>query len=161
MMKDIIAAVPKDEIIAELTPDKLMRKTNKGANEIYIITHHDSPAIMREIGRLREITFRDVGEGTNKSIDLDKFDKYYYHMFLWDNKENCLAGAYRMGLGKEIYKRYGIQGFYIQSLFRFEPELIALGHAYAASHKGQVLVAIGYSSPLWGEVDAGREACIG
>lgn len=91
--------------------------------EVFLAPAKDIPNILYEIGRLREITFRDVGEGTNKSIDLDKFDKYYYHMFLWDNFENCLVGAYRMGLGKEIYKRYGIQGFYIQSLFKFEPEL--------------------------------------
>ena len=91
--------------------------------EVFLAPAKDIPTTLYEIGRLREITFRDVGEGTNKSIDLDKFDKYYYHMFLWDNFENCLVGAYRMGLGKEIYKRYGIQGFYIQSLFKFEPEL--------------------------------------
>ena len=91
--------------------------------EVFLAPAKDIPNTLYEIGRLREITFRDVGEGTNKSIDLDKFDKYYYHMFLWDNFENCLVGAYRMGLGKEIYKRYGIQGFYIQSLFKFEPEL--------------------------------------
>jgi len=91
--------------------------------EVFLAAAKDIPNLLHEIGRLREITFRDVGEGTNKSIDLDKFDKYYYHMFLWDNNENCLAGAYRMGLGKDIYKRYGIEGFYIQSLFRFEPEL--------------------------------------
>ncbi len=94
--------------------------------EVFLAAAKDIPNLLHEIGRLREITFRDVGEGTNKSIDLDKFDKYYYHMFLWDNKENCLAGAYRMGLGKQIYKRYGIQGFYIQSLFRFEPELYGM-----------------------------------
>lgn len=94
--------------------------------EVFLAPAKDIPNILHEIGRLREITFRDVGEGTNKSIDLDKFDKYYYHMFLWDNSANRLAGAYRMGLGKEIYKRYGIQGFYIQSLFRFEPELYGM-----------------------------------
>ena len=94
--------------------------------EVFLAAAKDIPNLLHEIGRLREITFRDVGEGTNKSIDLDKCDKKYYHMFLWDNKENCLAGAYRMGLGKEIYKRYGIQGFYIQSLFRFEPELYGM-----------------------------------
>ena len=83
----------------------------------------DIPNLLHEIGRLREITFRDVGEGTNKEIDLDKYDQYYYHMFLWDSAANCLVGAYRMGLGKDIYKRYGINGFYIQTLFRIEPEL--------------------------------------
>ena len=91
--------------------------------EVFFANPKQIPNLLHEIGRLREITFRDVGEGTNKSIDLDRYDKYYYHMFLWDREANCLAGAYRMGLGKEIYKKYGINGFYIQTLFRIEPEL--------------------------------------
>lgn len=91
--------------------------------EVFFANAKDIPNLLHEIGRLREITFRDVGEGTNKAIDLDKYDKYYYHMFLWDSEAKCLAGAYRMGLGKEIYKKYGINGFYIQTLFRIEPEL--------------------------------------
>ena len=62
-MKDIIAPVSKEILVAELTPDKLMRQTNKGENEIYIITHQDSPHVMREIGRVRELTFRDAGGG--------------------------------------------------------------------------------------------------
>ena len=94
--------------------------------EVFFASAKEIPNMLHEIGRLREITFRDVGEGTNKSIDIDKFDKYYFHMFLWDSSENRLAGAYRMGLGKDIYKRYGIEGFYIQSLFRFEPELYGM-----------------------------------
>ncbi len=91
--------------------------------EVYFAKEKDIPNLLHEIGRLREITFRDVGEGTNKSIDLDKYDAYYYHMFLWDREAKCLAGAYRMGLGNEIYKDHGINGFYIQTLFKIEPEL--------------------------------------
>jgi len=91
--------------------------------EVFFAPANEIPNLLDEIGRLREITFRDIGEGTNKSIDLDKFDEYYHHLFLWDQKENALAGAYRMGLGKDIYKKYGIKGFYIQTLFRLEPEL--------------------------------------
>tara|TARA_R110002126_G_scaffold97803_1_gene227568 strand:+ start:29426 stop:31231 length:1806 start_codon:yes stop_codon:yes gene_type:complete len=91
--------------------------------EVFFANAKQIPNLLHEIGRLREITFREVGEGTNKAIDLDKYDKYYYHMFLWDRQANCLAGAYRMGLGKEIYKKYGINGFYVQTLFRIEPEL--------------------------------------
>jgi hypothetical protein len=56
---------------------------------------------------LREITFREVGEGTNESIDLDKFDQYYHHLFLWDDDAKKIAGAYRMGLGSEIYQNTG------------------------------------------------------
>jgi hypothetical protein len=73
-MKEIVAPLPKEQIIAELTPDKLLRKTNKGGNEIYVITHKDSPALMHEIGRLREITFRDAGGGTGKETDIDNYD---------------------------------------------------------------------------------------
>ena len=91
--------------------------------EVFFANAKQIPNLLHEIGRLREITFRDVGEGTNKEIDLDKFDKYYHHLLLWDRDANCLAGAYRMGLGKEISKKYGINGFYIQTLFRIEPEL--------------------------------------
>ena len=82
----------------------------------------DIPVILREIGRLREITFRLIGEGTNKSIDLDKYDYLYHHLFLWDNNNERLAGAYRMGLGQEIFPKYGIGGFYLNELFRFETE---------------------------------------
>lgn len=91
--------------------------------EVFFASAKEIPNLLQEIGRLREITFRDVGEGTNKAIDLDKFDKYYHHLILWDREANMLVGAYRMGLGKEIYKKYGINGFYVQTLFRVEPEL--------------------------------------
>ena len=91
--------------------------------EVYFITADKIPNILHELGRLREITFREIGEGTNESIDLDKFDKYYHHMFLWDSDTKLIAGAYRMGLGAHIYPKYGIDGFYLQELFRFEPEL--------------------------------------
>lgn len=91
--------------------------------EVFLAQAKEIPYILREIGRLREITFREVGEGTNKDIDLDTFDTYYHHLFLWDNEAQCLAGAYRMGLGSQIFRRYGIDGFYLQDLFRFEPEL--------------------------------------
>jgi putative hemolysin len=97
------------------------------------------PNIFNEIGRLREITFRDVGEGTNKSIDIDEYDFYYYHLFVWDTDENRLVGAYRIGKGKEIISVYGIKGFYINSLFRirkkFSPvlsESIELGRSFIA-----------------------------
>lgn len=91
--------------------------------EVFLTDSKSIPNILQEIGRLREITFREVGEGTNKAIDLDSFDSYYHHMFLWDNDTNKLAGAYRMGLGSKIFAKYGIDGFYLQDLFRFEPEL--------------------------------------
>ncbi|OZV71015.1 GNAT family N-acyltransferase [Winogradskyella aurantia] len=112
--------------------------------EVFLASPGDIPNILREIGRLREITFREVGEGTNEAIDLDKFDTYYRHMFLWDSDKNVIAGAYRMGLGSEIFERYGIDGFYLQDLFRFEPELykmmsqsIEMGRAFIVSEYQQ------------------------
>ena len=91
--------------------------------EVFFVKADKIPNILHEIGRLREITFREVGEGTNESLDLDKYDNYYYHMFLWDEDAQLIAGAYRMGLGTEIFADHGIDGFYLQELFRFEPEL--------------------------------------
>jgi len=91
--------------------------------EVFFVNASKIPNILHEIGRLREITFREIGEGTNQPLDLDKYDQYYHHMFLWDEETQKIAGAYRMGLGTEIYLKYGISGFYLQELFRFEPEL--------------------------------------
>ncbi len=124
---------PKD--IAEETNSELMnievencRKMDKRLlqsrnYEVFLAKREVIPNILNEIGRLREITFREVGEGTNNSIDLDKFDDNYHHLFLWDNETKKIAGAYRMGMGSEIYAEHGINGFYLQDLFRFEPEL--------------------------------------
>lgn len=97
-MKEIIAPLPRKKIFAELTPDKLLRKTNKGGNEIYIITHHDSPSIMHEVGRLREITFRDAGGGTGKETDIDIYDtseKPYKQLIVWDPDAKEILGGYR------------------------------------------------------------------
>lgn len=103
-MKDIVAPLPKEAIYAELTPDKLLRKTNKGGNEIYIVTHHNSPAIMHEIGRLREITFRDAGGGTGKQTDIDAYDTSevpYKQLIVWDPDAKEILGGYRYLLGSE------------------------------------------------------------
>ena len=114
-----------DLFIAEVdalreTNSRLLKSKNY---EVFFASAKDIPNLIHEIGRLREITFRAIGEGTNKELDLDKFDNYYHHLLLWDAVAEKLVGAYRMGLGKEIYKKYGIKGFYVQSLFRIEPEL--------------------------------------
>lgn len=105
--------------------------------EVFLAKEQDMPFILKEIGRQREVTFRAIGEGTNKAIDLDVFDTYYHHLFLWDNAEQCIVGAYRMGMGSEIFPEHGIDGFYLQDLFRVEPELydmmrqsIEMGRAY-------------------------------
>lgn len=82
------------------------------------------PNVLNEIGRLREVTFRAVGEGTNRSIDLDEFDLYYYHLFIWDNDASRIVGAYRVGKGKDIIDRYGIKGFYINTLFKIRKDML-------------------------------------
>ncbi len=94
--------------------------------EVFLAERKYIPNIVNEIGRLREITFRAIGEGTNNETDLDEFDEYYHHMFLYDNKAHKIVGAYRMGFGSKIFPQYGINGFYLQQLFRFEPELYKL-----------------------------------
>jgi hypothetical protein len=103
-MKEIVAPLPKEQIIAELTPNKLLRKTNKGGNEIYVISHHDSPALMYEIGRLREITFRDAGGGTGKETDIDNYDTAdypYKQLIVWDPDAREILGGYRYMLCSE------------------------------------------------------------
>ncbi len=123
--KQIVTAANQDKIIAEIDSMRQTdcRLTHSKNYEVFFTEADKIPNILHEIGRLREITFREVGEGTNNSIDLDKYDQYYHHLFLWDNEAHKIAGAYRMGLGSEIFSKYGIDGFYLQELFRFEPEL--------------------------------------
>ncbi len=82
----------------------------------------ETPNILNEIGRLREITFRDIGEGTNRSIDIDEFDLYFYQLIIWDNENKKIAGAYRVGRGDEIMEKYGVNGFYINTLFNIQKD---------------------------------------
>ena len=99
MMKDIIAPVPVDAIMEELTQEKFFRKTNNGGNEIYVLTAHESPNIMREIGRLREISFRDSGGGTGLDCDIDVFDtrdeNFFYQLIVWNPVDRAIVGGYR------------------------------------------------------------------
>lgn len=88
----------------------------------YLASKSEIPNIFTEISRLREITFREIGEGTGKSCDTDKFDEYYKHLFIWDFAAEKLVGAYRIGFGKEIMKEYGHDGFYTSTLFEFKPK---------------------------------------
>ena len=128
--KKIVTGANQEKMIAEVevarnSDCRLLQSKNY---EVFFTEASKIPNILHEIGRLREITFREVGEGTNESIDLDKHDKYYHHLFLWDNETNKIAGAYRMGLGSKIFPKYGINGFYLNDLFRFEPELYDMMH---------------------------------
>jgi putative hemolysin len=90
--------------------------------EVYIAEAHLIPNIVQEIGRLREETFRFVGEGTNKAYDLDAYDQDYHHLFLWHSEEKRVLGAYRLGLGRKLFEQSGISGFYVSTLFRVAPE---------------------------------------
>ena len=103
-MQRIIDPVPLDLILKELTPEKRLRMTNKSSNEIYIITAHDSPNVLREIGRLREITFRLAGGGTGKAYDLDEFDtckNCYKQLIVWNPESQEILGGYRYLMGDE------------------------------------------------------------
>lgn len=128
--KEIATPANGEKMISEVnalrdTDCRLLQSKNY---EVFFAQADKIPNVLHEIGRLREITFREVGEGTNESIDLDKFDQYYHHLFLWDDEAQKIAGAYRMGLGSEIFPKHGIEGFYLNELFRFEPELHEMMH---------------------------------
>ncbi|KAF2332062.1 lysophospholipid acyltransferase family protein [Flavobacterium sp. GN10] len=128
--KKIVTPASESKLIDEVQAlrDSDSRFLQSKNYEVFFASAKEIPNILHEIGRLREITFREVGEGTNESIDIDEYDQYYHHMFLWDDETKKIAGAYRMGLGSEIYPKYGIEGFYLTDLFRFEPELHDMMH---------------------------------
>lgn len=103
-MEEIIAPIPIDLLKSELTEDKRLRFTNKSNNEIYIVTWQDSPNVLREIGRLREIAFRAAGGGTGKPLDLDEFDTMenpYKQLIVFDPEAQAILGGYRYLLGTE------------------------------------------------------------
>lgn len=118
--KEIEEALPKEALLKEVEGLADLKINSQGEFDLYLATSHRIPFVLREIGRLRERTFRAVGEGTNKAIDLDEFDLYYDHLFLWDREKGQLAGAYRIGDGRRIMERYGRRGFYTYSLFRMD-----------------------------------------
>jgi len=94
----IIAPISKEILVEELNKDRFIRKTNYGDNEIYVITHHNSPNVMKEIGRLRELSFRLAGGGTGKEADIDSYDTAenpYYQLIVWEPKEREIIGGYR------------------------------------------------------------------
>jgi len=90
--------------------------------EVFIVPTSTIPNAIREIGRLRELTFREIGEGTNKATDLDEYDIYYHHLFIWDFEAKLIVGAYRLGFGDEIFYSMGKKGFYISELFKIKSQ---------------------------------------
>lgn len=128
-MQAVIEPISKDILEAELTPDKFVRVTNNGDNEIYIITHHDSPNIMVEIGRLRELTFRASGGGTGKSIDIDEYDTAdapYKQLIVWSPDEKEIVSGYRFIKCKDA--PVGIDGVVqlaTTELFKFSDKFVS------------------------------------
>ncbi len=119
----IIDAVPANLIEKEIEAMQSYRTLQYDNFDCYVVASENIPNILKEIGRLREVTFRAVGEGTNKSIDLDEYDLYYDHLILWDREAKKIAGAYRIGNGPEIMAQYGAKGLYISSLFRMSKKM--------------------------------------
>lgn len=129
-MQPVIYPVEKEKLIAELTEERFMRKTNKAGNEIYTFNAHTSPNLMREVGRIRELTFRTAGGGTGKEIDLDEFDTAqenpYQQLIVWDPKEKEILGGYRYILCDHLGKNAeGEPDLATTELFRFSPEFKA------------------------------------
>jgi putative hemolysin len=106
-----------------LPADALLESAGK--MRVYALSSRQAPRIVREIGRLREITFRASGEGSGKARDLDRFDAYYTHLVLWNDERQEIAGAYRICNVQNILHRYGMRGLYTTTLFRFQPRFFA------------------------------------
>jgi putative hemolysin len=87
---------------------------------VYLVRANETPRMLQEIGRLREVTFRRAGEGTGKQRDLDRFDRYYWHVLLWNKTKRELVGAYRAGNTAEILADRGLNGLYTSTLFRYD-----------------------------------------
>ncbi len=117
-------------VAADLLHDEILRLEpgqhllcSQGEFDVYLAEARQIPHLLNEIGRCREETFRLVGEGTQRALDLDEYDLYYKHLLLWDREAKAVAGAYRIGRGDEIMSRYGKKGFYTHSLFNMQDGL--------------------------------------
>lgn len=146
-MKQIIPAAERDLIESELTNDRFLRKTNYGNNDIYIFTNNDSPVLMQEIGRLRELTFRAAGGGTGKESDIDSYDisdNPYKQLIVWDPVERDILGGYRYFICKESKNLFNIENSDLATtkLFKFSekfineyiPHMIELGRSFVQPH---------------------------
>ncbi|HOE61606.1 MAG TPA: lysophospholipid acyltransferase family protein [Kiritimatiellia bacterium] len=121
----IIAPVPCETLTREIASlPESCRLIAAGDFAVYIAAAHQIPSCLREIGRLRETTFRVVGEGTGNAIDLDAFDEYYNHLFMWNTARQEIVGSYRLGLTDRILTERGIKGLYTRTLFKFDERLM-------------------------------------
>lgn len=127
-MKEVIPAIEKDILTSELTEDKFMRRTNFGDNEIYVCTAHDSPNVMKEIGRLRELAFRKAGGGTGKEADIDSYDTAeipYKQLIVWDSEDKEIVGGYRfINLGDLSSENRENMNLATQGLLNFSEKFI-------------------------------------
>ena len=110
-----------EQEVAGLGPDR--RLVANGDLAVYLGSARETPQLLQEAGRLREVTFRQAGEGTGKASDLDRFDDYYWHVLLWNKSKRELVGAYRAGHAAEILASYGISGLYTRTLFRYDERM--------------------------------------
>lgn len=113
----------KEDIIKELKKSKLIGETKDG-KKIYLYDYEEDSVVLKELGRLRELSFRKVGEGINKKRDTDKYDIYYQHIILWDENDLEIVGSYRIGNGKFINENLGVKGFYSNTLFKYNNRFI-------------------------------------
>lgn len=117
--EDIIAPLPHETMVGEI--ERLSAEYTLFSSDNYRIIcapPFEMSGLLMELGRLREITFREIGEGTNKSCDIDEYDLCYHQLIVWDTRAEKIVGAYRVGKGAEIFAQLGVKGFYIRSLFK-------------------------------------------
>jgi hypothetical protein len=153
-MEEIIPKIDRSLIKAELTRNKLFRKTNKSGNEIYLFSSHDSPNLIREVGRLREIAFRYYGGGTGKSMDIDEFDimeTSYRQLIVWDPQAEEIIGGYRFRCGNEVtFDLYGQpDNIATGELFHFSQEFIDI-YLPQTIELGRSFVSLDYQSTKYG-----------
>jgi putative hemolysin len=125
LVRPIADPLPSADVAAEidaLSPNRVLSASRELAT--YCVRGHEVDAVLQEIGRLRELAFRAVGEGTGRDRDLDRFDRHYVHLFVWHRERREIVGGYRMGLVDEILRRMGPSGLYTTTLFRFKPRLL-------------------------------------
>lgn len=122
----IMPPVPAELIRDDIARVKDCMLFSSGDYQVYLLRVAQAPSLMQELFRLREVTFRAVGEGTGLSLDTDPYDEYYWQMILWNVPNGEITGAYRLGFGPEIMREKGIEGFYTSTLFNFSPEIAPL-----------------------------------
>lgn len=119
---DAVATALLGAEVAALPPEQQL--DDSGELQVWYARAGQIPWLLQELGRLREVTFRAVGEGTGRSRDIDLYDAYYLHLFIWDRQNQQVVGAYRLGLADEIVQHFGLHGLYTHSLFRYRHRLL-------------------------------------